>query len=103
MIAGSAADERRKPQPGQWVAVVVGVVATAIAFVIYALASLPPVLEAQRAEGLFSLRHLRLNIDLLFVHLPFVMAIVGLGVARRGLLAWGRMLIVAGVYCAYNI
>ena len=42
--------------------------------------------------------------------IPFVVAIVGLGVARRGLPTWGKVLIVlgvvvnlAGVYWAYNI
>jgi hypothetical protein len=158
----------------------------------YALASLPPFLEAERARGLFSLSHLGMNLDYLFTHLPtlfirgpdgsiqqwvipprpdglgmsilltspgllvalradwrsamavalgltaivvlvpsllyygggwlqygyryaldsipFVMAIVGLAVARRGLPTWGKVLIVfgvgvnlLGVYWAYNL
>jgi hypothetical protein len=157
----------------------------------YALASLPPFLQVQRDQGLFSLSHLPMNLDYLLVHLPafvgtqpdgsfgllipprpdglglsifltspglllalradlrsrmtvalsltalavlipsllyygggwlqygyryaldsipFVMAIVGLAVARRGLPGWGKVLIVfgmivnlLGVYWAYNL
>jgi hypothetical protein len=36
----------------------------------YGLASLPPFLEVQRQIGLFSLRHVPMNIDYLFLHLP---------------------------------
>ena len=36
----------------------------------YVLASLPPFLEAQRAQGLFSVSHLAMNLDYLFTHLP---------------------------------
>jgi hypothetical protein len=36
----------------------------------YALASLPPFLEVNRAAGLFSLVHVPMNLDYLFVHLP---------------------------------
>ena len=36
----------------------------------YALATLPPFLEAQRAKGLFSLAHLPMNIDYFLLHLP---------------------------------
>ena len=36
----------------------------------YALASLPPFLEAEREQGLFSLSHLSMNLDYLFIHLP---------------------------------
>ena len=157
----------------------------------YGLASLPPFLELEREQGLFSLSHLGMNLDYLLVHLPaffvtqpdgsihllipprpdglglsifltspglllalradprsrmtialaltalvvlipsllyygggwlqygyryaldsipFVMAIVGLAVARRGLPGWGKVLIVfgmivnlLGVYWAYNL
>jgi hypothetical protein len=157
----------------------------------YALASLPPFLEAQREQGLFSLSHVGMNLDYLFAHLPtffvtakdgttqwllppqpdglgmsifitspglllalraqlrsrltialavasvavlipsllyygggwlqygyryaldsipFVMALVGLAVARRGLPRWGKVLIVfgigvnlLGVYWAYRL
>ncbi len=149
----------------------------------YGLAALPDFLERQREIGLFSLRHLPMNLDYLFVHLPtfiadppflkpdglgmsilltspglllalradwrssrvvglgltalavllpsllyygggwlqygyryaldaipFVMALVGLAVARRGLPAWGKVLIVLGlavnllgVYWAYRL
>jgi hypothetical protein len=36
----------------------------------YALATLPPFLEQQRAQGLFSVAHLAMNLDYLFIHLP---------------------------------
>ena len=36
----------------------------------YALASLPPWLEAQRQKGLFALAHVGMNVDYLFFHLP---------------------------------
>ncbi|MBA3236309.1 MAG: hypothetical protein H0T59_10020, partial [Chloroflexi bacterium] len=36
----------------------------------YALATLPDWLERQRAVGLFSIAHIPMNIDLLFLHLP---------------------------------
>src|SRR6185503_5804335 len=36
----------------------------------YALASLPPWLEAQRQLGLFALAHVGMNVDYLFFHLP---------------------------------
>jgi hypothetical protein len=36
----------------------------------YALATLPPFLEAQREQGLFSLVHVPMNLDYLFIHLP---------------------------------
>ena len=38
----------------------------------YALADLPPQLEASRRLGLFSLAHIGMNIDYLFLHLPIV-------------------------------
>jgi hypothetical protein len=36
----------------------------------YALATLPPFLEAQREQGLFSIVHVPMNLDYLFIHLP---------------------------------
>ena len=36
----------------------------------YALATLPPWLEAQRQQGLFSIVHIPMNLDYLFFHLP---------------------------------
>ncbi len=36
----------------------------------YALATLPPFLEAQRERGLFSVVHIPMNLDYLLVHLP---------------------------------
>jgi hypothetical protein len=196
-------DPRRWPW-GRWIVYGLGV-APAVLFALwynaarfgsplesgYGLASLPPFLEVQRAQGLFSLSHLGMNLDYLFTHLPtlfvrtpdggiewvipprpdglgmsifltspgllialradwrsrmaialgltavvvlipsllyygggwlqygyryaldsipFVMALVGLAVARRGLPAWGKVLIVLGmavnllgVYWAYNL
>jgi hypothetical protein len=38
----------------------------------YAIAALPAFLEAQRAEGLFSIRHIPMNLNYLFLHLPKV-------------------------------
>ncbi|HEV8488513.1 MAG TPA: hypothetical protein VGQ58_01855 [Candidatus Limnocylindrales bacterium] len=40
----------------------------------YGLATLPPFLEAQRELGLFSLRHVPMNLDYLFLKLPRPMA-----------------------------
>jgi len=40
----------------------------------YGLATLPPFLEVQRQLGLFSLQHVPMNIDYLFLHLPKPMA-----------------------------
>lgn len=37
----------------------------------YALATLPPWLEVQRDQGLFSLTHLPMNLDYFLVHLPY--------------------------------
>ena len=36
----------------------------------YALATLPPFLQALRDQGLFSISHIPMNLDLLFLHLP---------------------------------
>jgi hypothetical protein len=36
----------------------------------YGLATLPPFLEVQRQLGLFSIRHVPMNLDYLFLHLP---------------------------------
>ena len=38
----------------------------------YALATLPPFLEAQRARGLFSIVHIPMNLDYFLVHLPIL-------------------------------
>jgi hypothetical protein len=43
----------------------------------YALATLPPWLEAIREQGLFSLTHVPMNLDYLFLHLPIVDESVG--------------------------
>jgi hypothetical protein len=40
----------------------------------YALATLPPWLEQQRANGLFSIRHIPMNIDYFLLHLPRLVA-----------------------------
>ena len=36
----------------------------------YALATLPPFLQALRDQGLFAISHIPMNLDLLFLHLP---------------------------------
>ena len=38
----------------------------------YALATVPPFLETQREMGLFSIRHIPMNLDYLFIHLPML-------------------------------
>jgi hypothetical protein len=38
----------------------------------YALASLPPFLEQQRAQGLFSIAHVPMNLDYFLLHLPTI-------------------------------
>jgi hypothetical protein len=38
----------------------------------YALATLPQFLEAQRSQGLFSLSHVGMNLNYLFVHMPAI-------------------------------
>ena len=43
----------------------------------YALATLPPWLEAIREQGLFSLTHVPMNLDYLFLHLPIVDESIG--------------------------
>jgi hypothetical protein len=40
----------------------------------YALATLPPFLEAQRAKGLFSIAHIPMNLDYFLFHLPRLIA-----------------------------
>jgi hypothetical protein len=46
----------------------------------YAMASLPPFLEAERAQGLFSLSHLGMNLDYLLIHLPTLITRSGDGI-----------------------
>ena len=66
---------------GTWLAI--GVLPSLVAFFLYnqirfgtplesgyALATLPPFLEAQRARGLFSIVHIPMNLDYFLLHLP---------------------------------
>ena len=68
-----------------WVGLTLGVLPAVVAFFAYnqlrfgspwesgyALASLPPFLERQRALGLFAIAHIPMNVDYLFFHLPTV-------------------------------
>jgi len=68
-----------------WVGLTLGVLPAVVAFFAYnqlrfgspwesgyALASLPPFLERQRALGLFALAHIPMNLDYLVFHLPTV-------------------------------
>jgi hypothetical protein len=67
----------------RWIWLAVGVAPAIVAFFAYnqlrfgtplesgyALATLPPFLEAQRERGLFALAHIPMNLDYLLVHLP---------------------------------
>ena len=67
----------------QWALLAIGVAPSVVAFFLYnqvrfgtplesgyALATLPPFLESQRAIGLFSLAHVPMNLDYFLVHLP---------------------------------
>lgn len=66
-----------------WTGLAIGVLPSVVAFFAYnqvrfgtplesgyALATLPPFLEAQRAQGLFSIAHIPMNLDYFLVHLP---------------------------------
>jgi hypothetical protein len=66
-----------------WGLLAVGVLPSIVAFFVYnqvrfgtpfesgyALATLPPFLEAQRAKGLFSIAHIPMNLDYFLLHLP---------------------------------
>ena len=67
----------------QWALLAIGVTPSVVAFFLYnqvrfgtplesgyALATLPPFLESQRAIGLFSLAHVPMNLDYFLFHLP---------------------------------
>jgi hypothetical protein len=83
LLADDSVWEPRRWPAGKWLELAIGV-APSIAFFFwynaarfgtpfesgYALASVPPFLEAQRALGLFSIAHVPMNLDYLFTHLP---------------------------------
>jgi hypothetical protein len=83
LLADDGVWEPRRWPAGKWLELAVGV-APSIAFFFwynaarfgtpfesgYALASVPPFLEAQRALGLFSLAHVPMNLNYMFTHLP---------------------------------
>jgi hypothetical protein len=67
----------------QWALLALGVLPSIVAFFLYnqvrfgtpfesgyALATLPPFLEEQRAKGLFSIAHIPMNLDYFLFHLP---------------------------------
>lgn len=80
---GYVARTRRSIPWRAWILLALGVAPSLVAFFAYnqarfgtplesgyALATLPAWLEAQRAQGLFSIVHVPMNIDYLFLHLP---------------------------------
>jgi hypothetical protein len=83
LLAGDEIWEPRKWPWASWLKLVAGVVPSILFFFWYnvarfgspwesgyALATVPPFLEAQRQLGLFSIAHVAMNLDYLFVHLP---------------------------------
>jgi hypothetical protein len=83
LLAGDAVWEPRKWPWALWLKLAAGVVPSVLFFFWYnavrfgspwesgyALASVPPFLEAQRQIGLFSIAHIPMNLDYLFIHLP---------------------------------
>jgi hypothetical protein len=85
-VAGGYIERARRSIPWRpWIWLTVGVVPSILAFFLYnqvrfgsplesgyALAALPDWLEAQRRIGLFSIRHVPMNLDYFLVHLPMV-------------------------------
>jgi hypothetical protein len=83
LLAGDAIWEPRKWPWASWLKLAAGVVPSVLFFFWYnaarfgspfesgyALATVPPFLEAQRQLGLFSAAHVAMNLDYLFIHLP---------------------------------
>ena len=83
LLAGDSIWEPRRWPWRDWVGLAVGVLPSVVFFFWYndvrfgsplesgyALATLPPWLEARRQIGLFSIDHITMNLDYLFVHLP---------------------------------
>jgi hypothetical protein len=83
LLAGDAIWEPRRWPWRQWLWLGLGVLPSVAFFFFYndvrfgsplesgyGLAELPPFLQAQRDKGLFSLAHLPMNLDYLFLHLP---------------------------------
>jgi hypothetical protein len=83
LLAGDTVWEPRRWPWATWVKVAAGVIPSALFFFWYnaarfgspwesgyALATVPPFLEAQRELGLFALAHVPMNVDYLFIHLP---------------------------------
>ena len=84
---GYIARARRRLPWRAWILLGIGVMPSLLAFFAYnqvrfgtplesgyALATLPDWLEAQRAKGLFSIVHVPMNIEYLFLHLPTVVS-----------------------------
>ncbi len=86
VVAGGYIERARTTFPWrQWTWLTIGVLPSIIAFFLYnqirfgsplesgyALAALPDWLEAQRRLGLFSVRHIPMNLDYFLIHLPLV-------------------------------
>jgi hypothetical protein len=83
LLAGDRVWEPRRWPWREWVLLAVGVLPSILFFFWYnaarfgsplesgyGLAVLPPFLEAQRQLGLFSIRHVQMNVDYLFLKLP---------------------------------
>ena len=90
LLAGDAIWEPRKWPWASWLKLAAGVVPSILFFFWYnlarfgspwesgyALASVPPFLEAQRQLGLFSAAHVAMNLDYLFIHLPMLNLVDG--------------------------
>lgn len=88
LLVGGSSPSVRRPIPWRrWFTLALGVLPSIGFFFLYnelrfgnplesgyALATLPPFLEAQREQGLFALVHVPMNLDYLLVHLPRLIA-----------------------------
>jgi hypothetical protein len=85
VVGGYVASIARRTRLRHWIELGLGVLPAIVFFFLYnqvrfgspwesgyGLATLPPFLEAQRAQGLFSLVHIPMNLDYFLFHLPTV-------------------------------
>jgi hypothetical protein len=85
VVGGYVASIARRTRLQHWIQLGLGVLPSIVFFFLYnqvrfgsplesgyGLATLPPFLEAQRAQGLFSLVHIPMNLDYFLFHLPTV-------------------------------
>jgi hypothetical protein len=90
LLAGDSVWEPRRWPWATWAKLAAGVIPSVLFFFWYnaarfgspwesgyALATVPPFLEAQRQIGLFSLAHIPMNLNYLFIHLPDVNRVDG--------------------------